>query len=170
MPIAISVLNLPSPPRSPAIVSGGIKARTAELRRRAMEKYFIMYIELATISCVSVFSADRRKELIPGCSRYNRVKTFVVRNPPPTASRKAATVRAMAMLILICVAVRKKIVGFISGEERMNAITALNGSPVVIRERPMGTAAYVGNGEASPTRAATMMERNSLEVGLSSFL
>lgn len=71
----------------------------------------------------------------------------------------------MAMLMPSCVAVRKKIVGFIRGEERINAITALNGRPVAIRERPMGTAAYVGSGEASPIRAAMMMERDSLEAG-----
>ena len=98
------------------------------------------------------------------------MNTFAVSIPPVTARRKAATVRAMAMLILICVAVRKKIVGFIRGEERMNAITALNGSPVAISERPMGTAAYVGSGEASPIKAAMTMERNSLEVGRSSVL
>jgi len=76
----------------------------------------------------------------------------------------------MAIPILICVAVRKKIVGFIRGEERTNAITALNGSPVAVSESPMGIAAYVGSGEASPIRAAMMMERNSFGVGFSSFL
>ena len=74
------------------------------------------------------------------------------------------------MLIPICVAVRKKIVGFIRGEERMNAITALNGSPVTIIERPMGTAAYVGSGEASPIKAAMTMDRDSFEVGCNSVL
>ncbi len=43
----------------------------------------------------------------------------------------------------------------------MNAITALNGIPAAINERPMGIAAYVGSGEASPISAAEAMEMNS---------
>jgi hypothetical protein len=59
------------------------------------------------------------------------------------------------------VAVRKKIVGFINGDERMNAITALKGTPDVINESPMGIAAYVGNGEIKPMRDAEIMARYS---------
>jgi hypothetical protein len=83
---------------------------------------------------------------------------------------KAETVLAIAIPMPIWVAVRKKIVGFIKGDERVNAITALNVSPVDIRERPIGMAAYVGSGDAIPTRAAKMIERNSLDVGFSSCL
>jgi hypothetical protein len=43
--------------------------------------------------------------------------------------------------MLICVAVRKNIVGFMSGEEKINAITALKGTPVVINDSPIGIAA-----------------------------
>jgi hypothetical protein len=59
--------------------------------------------------------------------------------------------------MLICVAVRKKIVGFIKGEEKINAITALKGTPVVISDNPIGMAAYVGKGEIKPIMAAEMM-------------
>jgi hypothetical protein len=55
------------------------------------------------------------------------------------------------------VAVRKNIVGFISGEERINAITALNGIPDLMKESPIGIAAYVGKGETTPMSAADVM-------------
>jgi hypothetical protein len=63
--------------------------------------------------------------------------------------------------MLICVAVRKKIVGFINGDDRMNAMTALNGNPADMSERPIGIAAYVGSGETTPAKAATTIERYS---------
>jgi hypothetical protein len=44
-----------------------------------------------------------------------------------------------------------------SGEERINAITALKGIPDVISDSPMGIAAYVGKGEIKPIRAAEIM-------------
>jgi hypothetical protein len=61
--------------------------------------------------------------------------------------------------MLIWVAVRKNIVGFISGEERINAMTTLKGIPDVIKDSPIGIAAYVGKGEIKPIRAAEMMAR-----------
>jgi hypothetical protein len=81
----------------------------------------------------------------------------MVSNPPIRASIKAVTVLAIAISMLICVAVRKNIVGFIKGEERINAITALKGTPDVINDSPIGIAAYVGKGEIKPIRAAEMM-------------
>lgn len=57
------------------------------------------------------------------------------------ARRKAVTVLAIAISMPICVAVRKKIVGFMSGEERINAITTLKGIPVLMRDTPIGIAA-----------------------------
>ena len=57
------------------------------------------------------------------------------------ASKNAVTVLAIAISMLICVAVRKKMVGFIRGDERMNAMTALNGTPDVINDNPIGIAA-----------------------------
>jgi hypothetical protein len=44
-----------------------------------------------------------------------------------------------------------------SGEERTNAITALKGIPVAMRESPTGIAAYVGKGETKPIMAPTTM-------------
>jgi hypothetical protein len=61
----------------------------------------------------------------------------------------------------ICVAVRKKIVGFISGDERINAITALNGTPDVMSDNPTGIAAYVGIGEMIPMTAAESIAKYS---------
>jgi hypothetical protein len=81
----------------------------------------------------------------------------MVSNPPIIARRKAVTVLASAISKLICVAVRKNIVGFINGDERINAITALNGIPDVMNESPIGIAAYVGNGEINPMRAAEII-------------
>jgi hypothetical protein len=77
------------------------------------------------------------------------------------ASANAVTVLAIAISILICVAVRKNIVGFINGEERINAITALNGIPDVINDNPIGIAAYVGKGEITPMIAAEIIARYS---------
>jgi hypothetical protein len=67
----------------------------------------------------------------------------------------------MAISRLICVTVRKKTVGFISGEEMMNAMIALNGIPAERKERPIGIAAYVGRGETSPMHAAETIARYS---------
>ena len=85
------------------------------------------------------------------------MNNLIVSNPPIIASIKAVTVLAIAISILICVAVRKNIVGFIKGEERINAITALKGTPDVINDNPIGIAAYVGKGEIKPTIAAEMI-------------
>jgi hypothetical protein len=80
-----------------------------------------------------------------------------VSKPPITARIKAVTVLAIAISMLICVAVRKNIVGFMSGDDRINAITALKGIPDVINDNPIGIAAYVGKGEIKPIRAAETM-------------
>jgi hypothetical protein len=90
------------------------------------------------------------------------LNNLIVSNPPITARIKAATVRAIAISMLICVAVRKNIVGFISGEDKINAITALNGIPDVINDSPIGIAAYVGKGEIKPMKAAEIMAKYSL--------
>jgi hypothetical protein len=52
-------------------------------------------------------------------------------------------------------------VGFINGEERMKAITALKGIPPAMSERPTGIAAYVGRGETKPMRAPKTIRRYS---------
>jgi hypothetical protein len=61
-----------------------------------------------------------------------------------------------------CVAVRKNTVGFINGDAMMNATMALNGTPTVRSDKPIGIAAYVGNGETRPTRAARKIAPDSL--------
>jgi hypothetical protein len=58
--------------------------------------------------------------------------------------------------------VRKKMLGFIRGEETTNARIALNGTPPGSNERPTGMAAYVGSGEMRPTSDAETMDHNSL--------
>jgi len=89
------------------------------------------------------------------------LNNLIVNKPPITANKNAVIVLAIAISILICVAVRKNIVGFISGEERINAITALKGIPDVIKDSPIGIAAYVGKGETKPMRAADRIPRYS---------
>ena len=74
--------------------------------------------------------------------------------PPTTASTKAARVLTTAISIPSCVAVRKNTVGFINGDAMTNATIALNGTPKVRNDNPIGIAAYVGKGETRPTRAA----------------
>jgi hypothetical protein len=91
-------------------------------------------------------------------------------NPPNIPRIYAVTVLTIAISIPICVAVRKKTVGFINGDEIINAITALNGIPAAINERPIGIAAYVGNGEIMPTAEARIIEPNSLFVEKRIFL
>jgi hypothetical protein len=44
----------------------------------------------------------------------------------------------------------------------INAMMALNGMPDAIKESPIGIAAYVGSGEASPIRAAPIIAMCSL--------
>lgn len=168
MPMAMSVLNLPLPPRRSVIISGGTSALTAELMRSAMEKYFKIYFELATTSCSKVLFDVPRENVSAVCSRNMCVKNFAVSIPPNTPNMNADTVRAMAISIPIWEAVRKNTVGFINGEESINAITALKGRPAVKSDRPMGMAAYVGSGETMPASAATTMERYSFERRLMS--
>ena len=85
----------------------------------------------------------------------------MVKIPATIPRRKAVNVRASAISIPICDAVRKKTLGFINGEATTKAMMALNGMPPCNRERPTGIAAYVGSGEARPTSAAEAMDSSS---------
>ena len=56
-------------------------------------------------------------------------------------NKNAVNVLANAISMPSCVAVRKKTLGFISGEEITKAITALKGIPAGIKDNPIGIAA-----------------------------
>jgi len=83
---------------------------------------------------------------------------FIVIKPPVIAIKKAVSVLATAISIPICVAVKKKTPGFISGDERIKAIIALKGTPAEINETPIGIAAYVGSGESNPINAPAIID------------
>lgn len=84
--------------------------------------------------------------------------------PEVIPRRKAVPVLTIAISIPICVAVRKKMLGFIRGDEMINARIALKGTPAESKLKPIGIAAYVGNGESNPKADAAMMDKNSLRV------
>jgi hypothetical protein len=155
--MATSVLIFVFPPSSDAIVSGGMSAFTAALSKIEIEKYFTIYFVLPKISDHNDLTGDFCSDGEGVSATSKSLNRLIVSKPPTIASIKAVRVLAMAISMLICVAVRKKIVGFINGEERTNAMTALNGMPVFIRDSPIGIAAYVGKGETKPIRAAEII-------------
>jgi hypothetical protein len=65
----------------------------------------------------------------------------MVIKPPVIAIKKAVKVLTTAISIPNCAAVRKKTLGFISGEAKIKAIIVLNGTPAEINDIPIGIAA-----------------------------